>query len=170
MAHPSEGLPGAWPAALSPAIIAHQRTLAAPRLAPDGRRLAYVAEYDARADLHVLPEGGWPAQITADQAVAGGNYAWSPDGAQIVFTAAGDGQLWLCPAAGGPPRRLTHGDVARPEGAPRSCPRQGYVPERHYVHSLHPALWHRGSRAVGVARRSRGVRLSAPARHHCPGR
>ena len=127
MARPSEGLPGAWPAALSPAIIAHQRTLAAPRLAPDGRRLAYVAEYDARADLHVLPEDGWPVQITADQAVAGGSYAWSPDGAQIVFTAAGDGQLWLCPAAGGPPRRLTHGEGRHhtprfsPDGQHISC-------------------------------------------------
>jgi dipeptidyl aminopeptidase/acylaminoacyl peptidase len=100
-------IPGTRPTTLTPALIAHQRTISAPRLSPDGRSLAFAAEYDGRTDLFVVAASGWPRQITADQALSGGSYAWSPDGRAFVFTAAADGKLWLCPATGGPARRLT---------------------------------------------------------------
>ncbi len=99
-------IPGTRETTLTPALIAHQKTISAPRLSPDGRTLAFAAEYDGRTDLFVLGEKGWPVQVTADRAMSGGNYAWSPDGAGFVFTAS-DGKLWLCPAHGGSPRRLT---------------------------------------------------------------
>lgn len=98
--------PGTWPATLTPDLIARQRTISAPRYAPDGRAFAFASEYDGRTDLFVLGESGWPVQITADRSVGGGvNYAWSPDGREVVF--ASGGALWVCPASGGAPRRLT---------------------------------------------------------------
>ena len=100
----SEGLAGTWDASLTPALFAHQRTLSAPRPSPDGRRFAFASEYDARTDLFVQGDGGWPVQITAAQAIAGGSYDWSPDGSRIVFTSATDGKLWLCRANGGAAR------------------------------------------------------------------
>jgi Tol biopolymer transport system component len=95
----SEGLAGTWEASLTPALFAHQRTLSAPCPSPDGRRFAFVSEYDARSDLFVQGDGGWPVQVTAAQAIAGGSYDWSPDGSRIVFTSAADGKLWLCDAS-----------------------------------------------------------------------
>src|SRR5262245_57526670 len=98
---------GTWDTTLSAALIAHQRTISAPRFSPDGHALAFASEYDGRTDLFVVGEEGWPRQVTADYALSGGSYAWSQDGRQFVFTAATDGKLWLCPANGGPARRLT---------------------------------------------------------------
>ncbi len=100
-------IPGTWESALSADLIARQRTVSAPRLSPDGRALAFAVEYDGRTDLFVDWGEGWPRQVTADHALAGGSYAWSPDGQQFVFTAATDGKLWLCSARGGPARRAT---------------------------------------------------------------
>jgi Tol biopolymer transport system component len=101
------GIPGTWNTTLSPALIANQRTVSAPRLAPDGRSLAFASEYDGRTDLFVVGDEGWPRPVSADQALSGGNYTWSPEGREFVFTAATDGKLWLCPASGGQAQRLT---------------------------------------------------------------
>lgn len=100
-------LPGTWETSLSPEVIARQRTVSAPRLSPDGRTLAFAMEYDGRTDLYVDAGDGWPRQVTAAHALAGGSFAWSPDGRQFVFTAATDGKLWLLPASGGHATRLT---------------------------------------------------------------
>jgi dipeptidyl aminopeptidase/acylaminoacyl peptidase len=116
----SRRLPGTWPTSLSPSMIARQRTVGSPKMAPDGRSIAFTSEFDARTDLFTLAPGRWPVQITAEQAVAVGSYGWSPDGSQLVFTAASDGKLWLGPAAGGQPRRLTLG--AGRDHAPRFAP------------------------------------------------
>ena len=102
-------LPGTWPTTLTPDLFARQRTVSAPRPSPDGRSFAYASEFDGRTDLFVIGENGWPVQITADQSMSGGNFAWSPDGQRFVFT-AGSGGLWICPGGGGIPRRLSHRD------------------------------------------------------------
>jgi len=102
-------IPGTWTTTLTPDLIARQRTISAPRPSPDGRAVAFAQEFDGRTDLFVVDERGWPVQITAQQALAGGSYDWSPDGARFVFTST-DGQLWTCPASGGLPARLTRGE------------------------------------------------------------
>ncbi len=91
-------IPGTWATTLTPDLIARQRTISAPRPSPDGRAVAFAQEFDGRTDLFVVDERGWPVQITAQQALAGGSYDWSPDGARFVFTST-DGQLWTCPPA-----------------------------------------------------------------------
>jgi dipeptidyl aminopeptidase/acylaminoacyl peptidase len=60
----------------------------APRLSPDGTRLAFVrADAKGKPQVHVIPAaGGEPVQAT--EAVLGvEDYAWSPDGASIAFLA-----------------------------------------------------------------------------------
>src|SRR6478752_7113458 len=61
---------------------------AAPRLSPDGTRLAFVrGDAKGKPQVHVVPAaGGEPVQAT--EAVLGvEEYAWSPDGASIAFLA-----------------------------------------------------------------------------------
>ena len=55
------------------------------KFSPDGRQLAFTAQYDGNTDVYVMPaEGGQPRRLTyhpaADRVVD-----WSPDGQSIVF-------------------------------------------------------------------------------------
>ncbi len=116
------GIPGTWKTDLSPAMIARQPTISNPKPSPDGLRIAYLSMSDARTDLFTLSESGVTRQITSDHAVGSGSYNWSPDGSELVFTSATDGKLWICPADGGIPRRVTriegthHSPVFSPDG------------------------------------------------------
>ena len=59
-----------------------------PHLSPDGRTLAFSAQYDGNTDVYVVPvEGGEPARLTwhpAPDNVVG----WAPDGASVLFRSA----------------------------------------------------------------------------------
>jgi dipeptidyl aminopeptidase/acylaminoacyl peptidase len=102
---------------ITPGMVAGGRTLAEPRLSPDGRRLGFLASSRGGTDLVVLDlAGGAERVVTTDPApvrshpAGGGTWDWLPDGSAVVYAGAGGG-LFLQPAAGGPPRRL----VATPE-------------------------------------------------------
>ena len=97
------------------AMIAHVRAYGEPRLSPDGRRLAYLAGYRNRGDVMVAGTDDLLATavtteptVSPSVAYGGGAFAWTPDGAEIVFSSIG-GELWAVPAAGGVPRRVTRG-------------------------------------------------------------
>ena len=79
-----------------------------PKLSPDGRLVAFTADYGGNADVYVVPvEGGQPRRLTwhaAPDAVQG----WTPDGRAVVFastraTAAPSGapRFWTVPLDGG---------------------------------------------------------------------
>src|SRR4051794_21404213 len=56
-----------------------------PRFSPDGRMLAYSADYDGNTDVYVVPvSGGEPVRLThhpmADRVVG-----WHPDGTRVLF-------------------------------------------------------------------------------------
>ena len=84
-------------------MVARGRSLGEPRLAPDGRRLAFVDSTGGRARLVVVDLDGGPERtVTTDPPPAaahpygGGVFDWTPDGEAFVY-AGGEAN----PATGG---------------------------------------------------------------------
>lgn len=114
-------------ARISAAMAAEGRTLAEPRLRPDGGAIAFLATAAGTARLVVveLDGPGGEVVVTTDpppvpsQAYGGGAFDWLPDGSGLVYAAV-DGALWRQAATGGPPVRLVTGGA--PAGAPAVSP------------------------------------------------
>jgi len=95
--------------------IAELQRLAAPRLSPDGRTLAYMlnkVDWKAgRPIAHLWRQdlNGAPVQLTFSEGgdqPAPRSVRWSPDGKTLMFLR--NGQVHLLPADGGEPRPLSH--------------------------------------------------------------
>ncbi len=61
-----------------------------PHFSPDGKLIAFTAQYDGNTDVYLIPtEGGQPQRLTwhpgADQVTG-----WTPDGKEILFASARD--------------------------------------------------------------------------------
>ena len=80
-----------------------------PKLSPDGRLIAFSAEYGGNTDVYVVPvEGGQPKRLTwhpGADIVQG----WMPDGKSIVFAStrstqapSGAPRFWTVSVDGGP--------------------------------------------------------------------
>jgi tricorn protease len=79
-----------------------------PHFSPDGKTVAFSADYGGNTDVYVVPaEGGEPKRLTwhpgADTA-----QGWTPDGKSVLFTSAratwapsAAPRFWTVPAAGG---------------------------------------------------------------------
>ncbi len=67
-------------------VTSFQGQASNPQLSPDGRQLAFSADYAGNADVYVVPvEGGEPTRLTwhpGPDLVQG----WTPDGAGVLFT------------------------------------------------------------------------------------
>lgn len=64
----------------------------APIFSPDGKSIAFTADYDGNLDVYVMnAEGGQPKRLTwhpgADRAVG-----WTPDGKRVLFTSSRDNE------------------------------------------------------------------------------
>jgi dipeptidyl aminopeptidase/acylaminoacyl peptidase len=98
---------------ISAAMVARSRVVAEPRWSPDGRHLAWVDAFAARADVVVGAADGStaPVVVTADSpaspvgAYGGGAFCWC--GPDRLAVATADGRLVLVPSAGGPPIELS---------------------------------------------------------------
>ncbi len=128
------------------ALCARGRTVAEPRLAPGGGRVAFVATAGPRAQIVVVDLAGRGGEVhagpelvvTSDPApcrartYGGGTFDWLPDGSGLVYAAA-DGGLWLQPVQGTLPRRLAeHGPITAPAVSPDGT-RVAYVVDTHHV-------------------------------------
>ncbi|HEY5441589.1 MAG TPA: PDZ domain-containing protein [Gemmatimonadaceae bacterium] len=84
-----------------------------PKLSPDGRSIAFSAEYGGNTDVYVVPvEGGQPKRLTwhpGPDLVQG----WTPDGKTIVFSStratqapSGAPRFWTVSVDGGPEQAM----------------------------------------------------------------
>src|SRR5947208_4571957 len=124
---------------ITAAMCARGRTLAEPRLSPDGSTLAFVASLGARAQLVTVPaEGGPELVVTADPAPArtssygGGVFDWALGGEALVYATA-EASLQLISVTGGPARVVVdHGPASCPVVAPDGR-RAAYLVDAHHV-------------------------------------
>lgn len=97
------------------------RTIVDVKIAPDGRRVAYVVSQPSvernahEPELFVVPaSGGAAVKLAADvriftPALPAPRLRWTPDGTKLSFLALADGrpQVFVTPADGGPSRSIT---------------------------------------------------------------
>ncbi|PZX19664.1 TolB protein [Palleronia aestuarii] len=82
----------------------------APRYAPDGETVVFSASINGNTDIYSLSPGGAPEQLTNAPSIETAP-SYSPDGSEIVFESdrSGTPQLYVMPASGGEPRRISYG-------------------------------------------------------------
>jgi Tol biopolymer transport system component len=96
------------------------RVLGGPAIAPDGKRLAFLAQRRGLTQLYVLNADGTGARRVAEELEVRGAPAWSPDGLWLAVAANRDGvpQLFKIPAGGGTPLLLVKEYSTDPIWAP----------------------------------------------------
>jgi tricorn protease len=95
-----------------------------PRFSPDGKQVAFTAQYDGNTEIYVIPsEGGEPKRLTYTATLGRDDISdrmgpnnicmgWTPDGKSVVFRSRMHsfndflGQLYTVPATGGLPEQL----------------------------------------------------------------
>jgi dipeptidyl aminopeptidase/acylaminoacyl peptidase len=101
---------------------------AAPAVAPDGTRVAYVVDTRDVAVVEVRAGGRWPVRLSADADFAL-DPAWSPDGAEVAWhewsapaMAWDASRIVVAPADGSRPPVVVAGGDDRSVGQPRYSP------------------------------------------------
>jgi Tol biopolymer transport system component len=96
------------------------RVLGGPAIAPDGQRLAFVAQRRGRTQLYVMNADGTGARRVAAELDVRGAPAWSPDGQWLAVAANRDGvpQLFKIPVGSGTPVLLVKEYSTDPIWAP----------------------------------------------------
>ena len=98
------------PPARAELFISSTRVDQTPKYSPDGKKIAFII-LTVRLPRDLGFEGGWlesrPHDFFGGPMV--GHPSWSPDGQWITFHARPEGttDVFVIPAAGGPPKRLT---------------------------------------------------------------
>ncbi len=90
-------------------LISFRGTNSGAQFSPNGQQVALVMTGEGSPDVYVTnAHGRQPSRKTRSEAVKS-SPCWSPDGSQIVFAMEPGPQLYVMPAAGGAPRRLSIG-------------------------------------------------------------
>lgn len=98
--------------------IASTKSDAAPRLSPDGSRVAFTSNRSGSWQVWVCDRDGSSASQVTSFASGAGLASWSPDGKSLAFDAAvrGNPDIYVISSSGGPARQLTTDDSV--EAAP----------------------------------------------------
>ncbi len=91
------------------------KSVSDPRIAPDGKRVAFTVtesflqDGKTNSEIYVMNVDGSGLRRMTDNTASDNNPRWSPDGASLLFTStrAGGAQAWLLPADGGEPCKLS---------------------------------------------------------------
>jgi TolB protein len=75
---------------------------------PDGRQVAMVLTGEGTPEIYVSNAEGRAVSRRTHYDAAKSSPCWSPDGTRIVFASEPGPQLYIIPASGGSPRRITH--------------------------------------------------------------
>lgn len=93
-------------------LTTHAASEFAPKFSPDGRWIAFSANYDNNTDVYVIPvQGGTPRRLTWHPGADTIN-GWSADGKRVLFASNREvangrsNQLYEVPVDGGPERKL----------------------------------------------------------------
>jgi Tol biopolymer transport system component/DNA-binding winged helix-turn-helix (wHTH) protein len=79
-----------------------------PAFSPDGKWIAYTSDRSGSFEIYLRAASGGALDtpLTSDGA-QNVQAAWSPDGKWIAYHSVANGGIWVIPAAGGTPRRIT---------------------------------------------------------------
>ena len=127
---------------VSAAVVVAGRTVAEPRLSPDGETVAFVAVDDGRSRIAVVAATGGPELVIgvdpppyASRSLGGGAFDWLPDGSGLVVAGRAGG-LWRQPIGGGAAVPLHDADlVAAPAVSPDGA-KIAFVVDSHHVEVL----------------------------------
>ncbi|MBC8105500.1 MAG: PD40 domain-containing protein [Anaerolineae bacterium] len=95
-------------------LTSHPGTESLPRLSPDGKMIAFSADYQGNGDVYVMPsDGGEPKRLTfhpSQEQCAG----WTPDGKYVIYRARrggldSDDTMFKIPVEGGEPEIVNVG-------------------------------------------------------------
>jgi tricorn protease len=108
-----------------------------PRFSPDGRWIAFTANYAGNYDVYLVPaEGGMPRRLTWHPGVDRVE-GWTPDGERVLFYSGRSGfpQLYTIARAGGLPEEVPLPSAEQGSFSPDGA-RLAYVP--HWQRALNP--------------------------------
>lgn len=99
-------------------LTSHPGSEILPKFSPDGKTVAFTAQYDGSNDVYTIPvDGGKPTRLTFEPTNESVK-EWTPDGKKVVFASSYGNhttrmaRLWMVPAAGGLPERTDIAEVA----------------------------------------------------------
>ncbi len=89
-----------------------------PAFSPDGGAVAFSSDESGPFEIYVRGLGpGTPARQLTDDGAQNFEPAFSPDGELVAYHSLGGGGIWVVPAAGGTPRRIS-AEGSRPAFSP----------------------------------------------------
>ncbi|MBA3945744.1 MAG: PD40 domain-containing protein [Herpetosiphonaceae bacterium] len=85
----------------------------APRLSPDGSRIAFVSDRDGNAEIYIMNSDGTLQRRLTTSAGSDGAPTWSPDNSKLVFESNRDGdyELYIITTDGNGQTQLTNNTV-----------------------------------------------------------
>jgi TolB protein len=90
-------------------FVSFKGTNSGARFSPDGRQVAMVLSGEGEPEIYVSNAQGRGVSRRTHTDTVKASPCWSPDGSRLIFTMDPGPQLYVMPAAGGSPQRVSFG-------------------------------------------------------------